>query len=108
MSSLKIGPAYDRSTQLGPLVNAEHRGSVIDRIESGMVGISVGIPVPLGMFGFTGHKHSFFGDLHAMGADGVRFYSELKSVTAYWFSGEEERAGKMLNSWDGMTSMTPR
>ena len=32
-----------------------------------MVGINVGIPVPLGVFGFTGHKNSFFGDLHAMG-----------------------------------------
>ena len=72
------------------------------RTHGGQVGINVGIPVPLGIFGFTGHKHSFFGDLHAMGTDGVRFYTELKSVTAHWFSEEEAREGEVLNSWDGM------
>ncbi|HET6487211.1 MAG TPA: aldehyde dehydrogenase family protein, partial [Spirochaetia bacterium] len=74
------------------------------RSQAGMVGINVGIPVPLGVFGFTGHKNSFFGDLHTMGADGVRFYTELKSVTAHWFSEEEAREGKVANSWDGMIS----
>jgi hypothetical protein len=39
-----------------------------------------------------------------MGADGVRFYTELKSVTAHWFSEEEAREGKVQNSWDGMIS----
>ncbi len=198
MQDLKIGPAYDKSSQLGPLVNAEHRQSVIQWIEKGveegaklvldgrgvtvpgyengfylgptildhvepgmtvgdreifgpvlcvkrvkdfeeglalmnasefangsviytqngyyarefarrthggMVGINVGIPVPLGMFGFTGHKNSFFGDLHTMGADGVRFYTEQKNVTAHWFSEAEAREAKVLNSWDGMISM---
>ncbi len=74
------------------------------RTDGGQVGINVGIPVPLGVFGFTGHKNSFFGDLHAMGADGVRFYTELKSVTTHWFSEKEAREGKVLNSWDGMIS----
>jgi malonate-semialdehyde dehydrogenase (acetylating)/methylmalonate-semialdehyde dehydrogenase len=198
MQGLKIGPAYDKSSQLGPLVNAEHResvtkwiekgveegaelvldgrgasvpgyeegfylgptlfdhvkpgmsigdreifgpvlcikrvknfdegvelmnanefanGSVIytqsgyyarefaKRTDGGMVGVNVGIPVPLGVFGFTGHKNSFFSDLHAMGTDGVRFFTELKSVTAHWFSEEEAREGQVLNSWDGMISM---
>ena len=197
MSELKIGPAYDKASQLGPLVNAEHRKSVMDwiqkgidegarlvldgrgvvvkgfekgfylgptildhvkpgmsvgekeifgpvlcikrvksfeeglalmnagefangsviytqsgyfarefaaRTHGGMVGINVGIPVPLGIFGFTGHKNSFFGDLHAMGSDGVRFFTELKSVTAHWFSDAEAREAKVLNSWDGMIS----
>jgi len=72
------------------------------RTHGGQVGVNVGIPVPLGVFGFTGHKHSFFGDLHAMGTDGVRFFTELKSVTSHWFSEEESRDGKVLNSWDGM------
>jgi len=195
MEDLKIGPAYDKTSQLGPLVNAEHRQSVISWIEkgieegaelvldgrdvsvpgfekgfylgptlfdhvkkgmsvgdreifgpvlcikrvksfdegvelmnesefgngsviytqsgyyareftrrshAGMVGVNVGIPVPLGMFGFTGHKASFFGDLHTMGTDGVRFFTELKSVTAHWFSEKEAREGKVRNSWDGM------
>ncbi len=198
MRDLKIGPAYDKSSRLGPLVNPEHRNSVTRWIETGvaegaqlvvdgrevsvpgfergffqgptlfdhvqpgmtigdrevfgpvlcikrvkdfeeglalmnasefangsviytqsgyyarefarrthggMVGINVGIPVPLGIFGFTGHKHSFFSDLHTMGTDGVRFFTELKSVTAHWFSEEEARAGRVLNSWDGMISM---
>ncbi len=75
------------------------------RTHGGMVGINVGIPVPLGMFGFTGHKNSFFGDLHAMGTDGVRFFTELKTVTSHWFSEEETREARVLNSWDGMISM---
>jgi malonate-semialdehyde dehydrogenase (acetylating)/methylmalonate-semialdehyde dehydrogenase len=197
MSELKIGPSWEKTSQLGPLVNAEHRKSVVDwiqkgvdegaklvldgrgvkvkgyekgfylgptlfdhvkpgmtvgdreifgpvlcikrvksfeeglelmnanefangsviytqsgyharefatRTHGGMVGVNVGIPVPLGIFGFTGHKNSFFGDLHAMGTDGVRFFTELKSVTAHWFSDEEAREAKVLNSWDGMIS----
>ncbi|HUX13275.1 MAG TPA: CoA-acylating methylmalonate-semialdehyde dehydrogenase [Spirochaetia bacterium] len=71
------------------------------RSHAGMVGVNVGIPVPLGVFGFTGHKNSFFGDLHTMGTDGVRFFTELKSVTSHWFSEEEARDAKVLNSWDG-------
>jgi len=195
MRELKVGPAYDKASQLGPLVNAEHRryvtewihkgrdegarlvldgrgvvvpgfeqgfylgptlfdhvlpgmsvgdkeifgpvlcvkrvkdfeeglalmnanefanGSVIytqsghlarefvRRTHGGMVGVNVGIPVPLGVFGFTGHKNSFFGDLHAMGTDGVRFFTELKSVTSTWFA--DDRGG-VANSWDGMISM---
>jgi malonate-semialdehyde dehydrogenase (acetylating)/methylmalonate-semialdehyde dehydrogenase len=39
-----------------------------------------------------------------MGTDGVRFYTELKSVTSHWFSEEEAREGKVLNSWDGTIS----
>ncbi len=198
MKELKIGPAYEKSSQLGPLVNAEHRQSVINwiqkgvdegaklmldgrcatvkgyekgfylgptlfdhvkpgmtigdrevfgpvlcvkrvknfeegltlmnksefangsviftqsgyyarefarRTHGGMVGVNVGIPVPLGMFGFTGHKSSFFGDLHTMGTDAVRFFTELKTVTAHWFSETEAREGKVANTWDGMISM---
>lgn len=78
------------------------------RTHGGMVGINVGIPVPLGMFGFTGHKHSFFGDLHAMGTDGVRFFTELKNVTAHWFSEEEAREAKVTNTWDGTIAMPNR
>jgi len=198
MADLKVGPAYDKASQLGPLINAEHRQSVVNwiqrgveegaalvldgrgttvkgyekgfylgptlfdrvtpgmsigarevfgpvlclkrvkdfeeglalmnasefangsviytqsghsarefahRTHGGMVGINVGIPVPLGIFGFTGHKNSFFGDLHTMGGDAVRFFTELKTVTAHWFSEEEAREAKVRNSWDGMISM---
>lgn len=198
MHDLKIGPAYDKTSQLGPLINAAHRQSVVNwiqkgvdegaklvldgrnvtvegyengfylgptifdhvkpgmtvgdqeifgpvlcikrvknfeeglalmnasefangsviytqsgyyarefahRTHGGMVGVNVGIPVPLGMFGFTGHKNSFFGDLHAMGTDGVRFFTQLKSVTAHWFSEEEARSAQVVNTWDGTISM---
>jgi len=76
----------------------------VRRTHGGMVGVNVGIPVPLGVFGFTGHKHSFFGDLHAMGSDGVRFFTEQKSVTTTWFADADARAG-VANSWDGMIAM---
>ena len=69
------------------------------RTDGGMVGVNVGIPVPLGMFGFTGHKHSFFGDLHAMGQDGVRFFTESKTVTTHWFTGKAVPA--KVSTWDG-------
>ena len=59
------------------------------RTHGGMVGVNVGIPVPMGIFPFTGHKQSFFGDLHAIGKDGVRFFTETKAVTARWFDRTE-------------------
>ena len=191
-SELKIGPAYDKKTDLGPLVTESHRQSVVDWIEKGisegaelaldgrnvtvegfengfylgptifdhvtpdmtvgneevfgpvlcvkrvqdfeegitlmnsnrfangsaiftqsgyysrefakrthggMVGINVGIPVPFGIFPFTGHKQSFFGDLHMIGKDGIRFFTETKAVTTRWFN-EEEMKKKKVNTWD--------
>jgi len=201
MSELKVGPAYEKTTQLGPVVNAEHRESIVKWIEKGVqegakllldgrgvcvkgyekgfylgptlfdhvtpemtvgnreifgpvlcvkrvkdfeegvalmnasefgngsviytqsgywarefarrthggqVGINVGIPVAPSVFGFTGHKNSFFSDLHTMGTDGIRFFTELKTVSAHWFSEEEAREAKVINSWDGMTILPDR
>lgn len=192
-SNLKIGPAYDKSTSLGPVYSAQHRQSVIDWIEKGikegaqlvldgrgvkvkgyengfylgptildkvtpemtvgtfeifgpvlcvkrvksfeeglslinsspfangsviytqsgyyarefarnthggMVGINVGIPVPVGIFPFCGHKNSFFGDLHTLGKDGFRFFTETKSVTTHWFDEHEMKSTK-VSTWDG-------
>jgi malonate-semialdehyde dehydrogenase (acetylating) / methylmalonate-semialdehyde dehydrogenase len=192
-SQLKIGPAYDKTSELGPLVTASHRSSVVSWIEKGvqegarlvldgrgakvggyengfylgptifdcvepgmsigdeeifgpvisvkrvrdfeeglavmnanrfangstiftqsgyyarefarrthggMVGINVGIPVPVGIFPFTGHKESFFGDLHTLGKDGVRFFTETKAVTTRWFDEEEKKKVK-VDTWDG-------
>lgn len=70
------------------------------RTHGGMVGINVGIPVPIGTFPFSGHKNSFFGDLHCLGKDGVRFYTETKVVTSRWFDEEEMRKEK-VDTWDG-------
>ncbi len=192
-SELKIGPAYEKDSQLGPVVSAEHKKSVIDwinkgieegatlvldgrdtvvpgyengfyigptildnvtpemtvgtreifgpvlcikrvkdfeeglaimnanpfangsviftqsgyyareftkRTDGGMVGVNVGIPVPVGVFPFTGHKKSFFGDLHCLGKDGFRFYTETKAVTTRWFD-EEEMKAQHVDTWDG-------
>ena len=68
--------------------------------DGGMVGINVGIPVPVGIFGFTGHKKSFFGDLHCMGRDGFIFYTESRNVTTTWFPEDKEHEGK-VDTWDG-------
>ena len=68
--------------------------------DGGMVGINVGIPVPLGMFPFSGHKSSFIGDLHCLGKDGIRFYTETKVVTTRWFD-EEEGKNVNVSTWDG-------
>ena len=54
------------------------------RVEVGMVGINVPIPVPMAWHGFGGWKSSLFGDLHAYGEEGVRFYTRQKSVMQRW------------------------
>lgn len=190
---IKVGPAYDKTTSLGPVVNASHKRSVLEWIEKGleegaslaldgrdvvvegyeggyylgptildhvtrdmtvgtreifgpvlcikrvktfeeglalmnenpfangsviftqnghyarefarhtdggMVGVNVGIPVPVGVFPFSGHKNSFIGDLHCLGKDGYRFYTETKVVTTRWFDEEESRSTD-VSTWDG-------
>lgn len=68
--------------------------------DGGMVGVNVGIPVPVGVFPFSGHKLSFFGDLHCLGKDAYRFFTETKVVTTRWFD-EEEAAKQVVSTWDG-------
>jgi malonate-semialdehyde dehydrogenase (acetylating)/methylmalonate-semialdehyde dehydrogenase len=70
------------------------------RSDGGMVGVNVGIPVPVGVFPFSGHKRSFIGDLHALGKDGFRFYTETKVVTTRWFDDSEKKQEK-VTTWDG-------
>jgi malonate-semialdehyde dehydrogenase (acetylating)/methylmalonate-semialdehyde dehydrogenase len=53
-------------------------------IQVGMVGINVPIPVPMAWHGFGGWKKSFFGDAHAYGEEGVRFYTRQKSIMQRW------------------------
>lgn len=54
------------------------------RIEVGMVGVNVPIPVPMAWHGFGGWKNSLFGDCHAYGEEGVRFYTRQKSIMQRW------------------------
>jgi malonate-semialdehyde dehydrogenase (acetylating)/methylmalonate-semialdehyde dehydrogenase len=70
------------------------------RTDGGMVGVNVGIPVPVGIFPFCGHKDSFFGDLHVLGKDGIRFFTETKVVTSKWFD-EEDRKATKIDTWEG-------
>tara|TARA_R110001583_G_scaffold2831_2_gene19672 strand:- start:1200 stop:2705 length:1506 start_codon:yes stop_codon:yes gene_type:complete len=55
-----------------------------DNIEVGMVGINVPLPVPVAYHSFGGWKRSLFGDLHAYGPDGVKFYTKRKTITQRW------------------------
>lgn len=60
-----------------------------DRVEVGMVGINVPIPVPVAYHSFGGWKRSGFADLNQYGMDGVRFYTRTKTVTQRWPKGGE-------------------
>ncbi len=55
-----------------------------EQVQAGMVGVNVPIPVPMSFYSFGGWKHSLFGDYHAYGEEGFRFYTKLKTVTARW------------------------
>ena len=55
-----------------------------DHIQVGMVGINIPLPVPVAYHSFGGWKRSLFGDLHAYGPDGVRFYTKRKTITQRW------------------------
>jgi malonate-semialdehyde dehydrogenase (acetylating)/methylmalonate-semialdehyde dehydrogenase len=62
------------------------------KINIGMVGINVPIPVPLAYYTFGGWKKSAFGDLNQHGPDSIRFYTHTKTVTSRWPSGIKEGA----------------
>ncbi|MFA9275422.1 MAG: CoA-acylating methylmalonate-semialdehyde dehydrogenase [Candidatus Aquirickettsiella gammari] len=54
------------------------------RVQVGMVGINVPIPVPMAWHSFGGWKRSLFGDMHAYGEEGIRFYTRYKSIMQRW------------------------
>ena len=62
------------------------------RINIGMVGVNVPIPVPLAYHSFGGWKASSFGDLNQHGTDSIRFWTRVKTVTARWPSGMKDGA----------------
>jgi malonate-semialdehyde dehydrogenase (acetylating)/methylmalonate-semialdehyde dehydrogenase len=55
------------------------------RVESGMIGVNIGVAAPMAFFPFSGWKQSFFGDLHAHGRDAIAFYTEQKVIMSRWF-----------------------
>lgn len=64
----------------------------VNRVNVGMVGVNVPIPVPLAYHTFGGWKKSVFGDLNQHGPDAFRFYTRTKTVTSRWPSGTKEGA----------------
>ncbi len=65
------------------------------QLDIGMVGINVPIPVPAAFFSFGGRKHSLFGDSNIHGVEGVRFYTQLKTITSRWPRGHDFGAGSL-------------
>jgi malonate-semialdehyde dehydrogenase (acetylating)/methylmalonate-semialdehyde dehydrogenase len=96
--SVVRSPTYDHAVKL---INAHEYGngtaiftrdgdaarSFADKIEVGMVGINVPIPVPVAYHSFGGWKRSLFGDHAIYGPEGVHFYTRLKTVTSRWPEG---------------------
>nr|MDJ0972072.1 aldehyde dehydrogenase family protein [Kiloniellales bacterium] len=66
------------------------------RVNVGMVGVNVPIPVPLAYYTFGGWKRSVFGDLNQHGPDSIRFYTKTKTVTSRWPSGVKEGASFVI------------
>jgi malonate-semialdehyde dehydrogenase (acetylating)/methylmalonate-semialdehyde dehydrogenase len=60
-----------------------------NKVQVGMVGINVPIPVPVAYHSFGGWKRSMFGDIHMHGPEGVRFYTKLKTVTQHWIKAKK-------------------
>jgi len=60
------------------------------RIQIGMVGINVPIPVPTAFYSFGGWKDSLFGDTHVHGQEGIRFYTHAKAITSRWPDNEHQ------------------
>jgi malonate-semialdehyde dehydrogenase (acetylating)/methylmalonate-semialdehyde dehydrogenase len=66
------------------------------KVQVGMVGINLPIPVPLAYYTFGGWKRSAFGDLNQHGPDSIRFYTKTKTVTARWPSGIKDGASFVI------------
>ncbi len=67
--------------------DGETARSYSSRVQVGMVGINVPIPVPMAYHSFGGWKRSLFGDIHVHGMEGIHFYTRLKTVTSRWPTG---------------------
>ncbi|HEY2202917.1 MAG TPA: CoA-acylating methylmalonate-semialdehyde dehydrogenase [Pseudonocardia sp.] len=72
----------------------------VSRVEVGMVGVNVPIPVPVAYHTFGGWKASGFGDLNQHGPDSFKFYTKTKTVTSRWPSGVKEGASFVIPTMD--------
>ncbi|MDT2019781.1 CoA-acylating methylmalonate-semialdehyde dehydrogenase [Methylocella sp. CPCC 101449] len=66
------------------------------RVQVGMIGVNVPIPVPIAYYTFGGWKRSGFGDLNQHGPDSIRFYTKTKTVTSRWPSGIKDGASFVI------------
>jgi malonate-semialdehyde dehydrogenase (acetylating) / methylmalonate-semialdehyde dehydrogenase len=67
-----------------------------NRVQVGMVGVNVAIPVPIAFHSFGGWKRSLFGDHHIYGMDGIRFYTRLKTTTSRWPSAAKSMGSEFV------------
>ena len=67
-----------------------------NRVQVGMVGVNVAIPVPIAFHSFGGWKRSLFGDHHIYGMEGVRFYTRLKTTTSRWPAGNKSTGSEFV------------
>jgi malonate-semialdehyde dehydrogenase (acetylating)/methylmalonate-semialdehyde dehydrogenase len=72
----------------------------VNRVQVGMVGVNVPIPVPIAYHTFGGWKRSGFGDLNQHGPDSIRFYTKTKTVTSRWPSGVKDGASFVIPTMD--------
>ena len=72
----------------------------VDRIQVGMVGVNVPIPVPVAYHSFGGWKRSLFGSHHIYGPESVHFYTKLKAVTSRWPAGIKAGASLVFPTMD--------
>ncbi|MDP8940880.1 MAG: CoA-acylating methylmalonate-semialdehyde dehydrogenase [Actinomycetota bacterium] len=61
-----------------------------EHVEAGMLGVNIGVAAPMAFFPFNGVKNSFYGDLHATGKDGVRFFTENKVEISRYYSDPDD------------------
>jgi malonate-semialdehyde dehydrogenase (acetylating)/methylmalonate-semialdehyde dehydrogenase len=65
------------------------------QVDAGMVGVNIPIPVPMAFYSFGGNKRSLFGDSNVHGAEGVRFYTRVKTITSRWPEGLPGEGGSL-------------
>ena len=72
--------------------NGQYARKFSNNVDIGMVGINIPLPVPSSYHSFGGWKNSFFGDLGIYGPDGLRFYTNRKTITQKWPETENEKS----------------
>ena len=79
--------------------NGQYARKFSNNVDIGMVGINIPLPVPSSYHSFGGWKNSFFGDLGIYGPDGLRFYTNRKTITQKWPENENEKSESMTSTF---------